>query len=36
LMGAESGLTTAITRSALTMLPKPMLISFMAGPHSMF
>ena len=28
LTGAESGLTTATTRPALTRLPKPMLMSF--------
>ena len=32
LMGAYSGLTIATSRLADTMLPKPMLISFMALP----
>ena len=30
LMGADSGLTTASTLSALTMLPNPILMSFNA------
>lgn len=37
LMGADSGAMTAKIRSAQTVLPKPMLISFMARlRHSMF
>ena len=35
LMGAESGATTATIRSSETMLPKPMLMSFIV-PHSTF
>ena len=35
-IGADSGLTTATMRSADTMLPKPMLISLIRGPHSIF
>ena len=31
LTGAESGLTTATTRPALTRLPKPLLISFLCS-----
>lgn len=34
LMGAESGLTRAMTRSPETMLPNPTLISFMLLPQS--
>ena len=36
LIGAESGETTASIRSAETILPKPMLISFIASLFHLF
>ncbi len=35
-IGADSGLTIDMIRPAETRLPKPMFISLIAVPHSMF